>query len=88
MSNATYQDVRKEEKIQEKSKATFALQWIVSDVIGSCHYYTNIHLLQFHVVDKNVKSLLGLPDCLKINLISFKEEVHGIKLGMSWAPSP
>lgn len=38
------------------------------------------HLLQFHVVDKNVKSLLGLPNCLKMNLISLREEVHGIDL--------
>ncbi len=38
------------------------------------------HMLQFHVVDKNVKSLLGLPDCLKMNLISLREEVHGIDL--------
>lgn len=37
-------------------------------------------LLQFHVVDKNVKSLLGLPDFLEINLISLKDEVHEIDL--------
>lgn len=36
------------------------------------------HPLQFHVVDKNVKSLLGLPDCLKMNIISLKDEVHEI----------
>lgn len=38
------------------------------------------HLLQCHVVDKNVKSLLGLPECLKLNLISIKEEVYEIDL--------
>lgn len=80
----TYQAVRNEEKIKEKAKAalvayggtliktkrTMMLQCLTSK--------WKSHPLQFHVVDKNVKSLLGLPDCLKMNIISLKDEVHEI----------
>jgi len=35
--------------------------------------------LQFHIVDGNVKSLLGLPDSMRLNLIQLSPEVHAIQ---------
>lgn len=32
--------------------------------------------LHFHIVDRHVKSLLGLPDSMKLNLIQLSPEVY------------
>lgn len=86
ISTETYQTLRHDEKIQEKSKTTLvAYGGTVIQTQGTVmmQCWTSkqkSHMLEFHVVDKNVKSLLGLPDCLKMDLISLKEEVHGIDL--------
>lgn len=84
ISIETYRAVNKEEKINETSKATLvAYGGTVIETKGTVMLQCltskrKSHLLEFHVVDKNVKSLLGLPDCLKMNLISLKEEVYAI----------
>lgn len=86
ISTETYKAVRKNEKIEEKSKVTLVayggtvIQTQGTVMLQCLTSKQQSHLLQFHVVDKNVKSLLGLPDCLKMNLISLREEVHGIDL--------
>ncbi len=86
ISTEMYKAVRKNEKIEEKSKVTLVayggteIQTQGTVMLQCLTSKEQSHLLQFHVVDKNVKSLLGLPDCLKMNLISLREEVHGIDL--------
>ncbi len=86
ISTEMYKAVRKNEKIEEKSKVKLVayggteIQTQGTAMLQCLTSKQQSHLLQFHVVDKNVKSLLGLPDCLKMNLISLREEVHGIDL--------
>ena len=45
----------------------------------SCVYMNKKHELLFNVIDKNVKSIIGLSDSLKLNLVSLGKEVFEIK---------
>jgi transposase InsO family protein len=49
-----------------------------------CQYKGKVHSLEFHVVDRVLKPLIGLKDSLKLGLISLDNEVHEV----STMPSP
>ena len=46
----------------------------------SCHSAGRTYTLQFYIVKLNVRPLLGLPDCIRLSLITFNKEVHHISI--------
>ena len=41
-----------------------------------CQHGDSIYELTFHIVDKPVKSLLGLPDSMRLKLMHFSSDIH------------
>ena len=48
------------------------------ETVGTTTLRTNKGDIMFHVVDRNVKTILGLTDTMKLNLIQLDAEVHSI----------
>ena len=48
------------------------------ETVGTTTLRTNKGDIMFHVVDRNVKTILGLTDTIKLNLIQLDAEVHSI----------
>lgn len=46
----------------------------------SCHSAGEEYPLQFYVVKRDVQPLLGLPDCLRLGLITLNKEVHQVAI--------
>ncbi|XP_051984856.1 uncharacterized protein K02A2.6-like [Xyrauchen texanus] len=85
MSKQTFAQVKQEENLQLSSHVTLVayggeeIQTVGSTVL-SCNLSDQNYSLQFYVVEKNVQSLLGLYDCLRMGLISLNNAVHEISL--------
>lgn len=43
-----------------------------------CHLSERAYNLSFYVIKRNVQPLIGLPDCLQMELISFNKEIHHV----------
>lgn len=75
MSLQTFAQVKQDENLQVSSNVKRVayggeeIQTAGSTVLP-CHLNGQIYTLQFYVVQKEVQPLIGLPDCLRMGLIS------------------
>ena len=47
-------------------------------IVMNCKYMKENYNLTFHIVDKPVRSLLGLPDSIALNLLTLSSDIHEI----------
>ena len=78
-----FAQVRQHEKLQS-SQGTKLVAYGGEEIhtagiaLLSCHSAGRTYTLQFYIVKRNVQPLLGLPDCLRLSLITLNKEVHQI----------
>lgn len=80
----TYKRVRQSERIckSDKKVKLIAFGGDVIESIGTVTLRYKLseqpYTLTFQVVDRDVQSIIGIQDSLKMNLVTFSKEVHNI----------
>lgn len=75
----TFQLIRRKETIDSSNTATliaFGGSKIIT--VGTATMLADQHSIVFHVVDKAVCPILGLEDCMRLDLLKVNHEVHEI----------
>lgn len=80
MSLSALQSIDPRAKIDQSTKVNLiAYGGQTIPTLGTTTLNLSGDTLLFHIVDRNVKSLLGLPDSIRLNLIQLSSEVHAVQ---------
>ncbi len=80
MSLSTLQHVDHNAQIDQSNRVNLiAYGGQTIQTLGTATLVLSGGQLLFHIVDRDVKSLLGLPDSMRLNLIQLSPEVHAVQ---------
>ncbi len=80
MSLSTLQHVNHNAQIDQSNRVNLiAYGGQTIQTLGTATLVLSGGQLLFHIVDRDVKSLLGLPDSMRLNLIQLSPEVHAVQ---------